>query len=311
MRMLLATCALPLALASTAVADPAVPCTDPRGCPDLIVSPVALAHQLVLDSRHVSPKECKAREQESRPGEVRLLRFNFASPNLGPGALKVGAPVERPDLFERSECHGHPHFRGFADYRLWTTEGYAQWTSLRAANPGVLAAALLAENAPVRSKMVAGHAQGCCLADALPCDFLLPVGCPDGQVIDEPAYGDCGASQGISVGWADLYSVGLDGQWVDATDLGGTYVLEVEVIPQRQLAEESYANNTASACVNIPPRAPGAPFTSRPDCIDPILLREATDCELCLTNCAGLPECCPGPDCEVCGETCNTRESGE
>ena len=68
-----------------------------------------------------------------------------------------------------------------------------------------------------------------------------------------PKYTDCNANQGISVGWADVYGFGLDGQWIDITGLAaGDYVLEAEVNPEQLFEEVDYTNNSAAISVTIP-----------------------------------------------------------
>jgi hypothetical protein len=51
---------------------------------------------------------------------------------------------------------------------------------------------------------------------------------------------------GVSVGWADIYTSDLPGQWVDITGLpSGSYTLQVEVNPGGILAEKTRENNIA------------------------------------------------------------------
>lgn len=58
---------------------------------------------------------------------------------------------------------------------------------------------------------------------------------------------------GISVGWADVYNLGLFGQWVDITGVPpGPYVLEVEIDPLNVMQELDETNNIVQANVNIP-----------------------------------------------------------
>ena len=57
---------------------------------------------------------------------------------------------------------------------------------------------------------------------------------------------------GISIGWADLYSSGLPGQWVEATGLpNGTYWLEVIADPYDRIQESNEANNVNRIMVNL------------------------------------------------------------
>src|SRR5262249_48891645 len=115
------------ATATQALTAPLLPCLDSRGCPDLILSQTLMALHLVLDSRQVSAQSCAAIEGEAQPGNRRLLRFNSASINAGEGALIVGMPSSHPELYDFVTCHGHPHFKSYAAYRLWTRSGYVTW----------------------------------------------------------------------------------------------------------------------------------------------------------------------------------------
>lgn len=171
------------------------------------------------------------------------MRFDTILPNLGPGDLKVGDPAAHPGLFERGECHGHLHLRGYADYRLWTPSGYARWRDLRAANPDVCTDDLLGSHASLQNEMVAGHKQGFCVIDI---EDVCRTGVPW-------HYGDCDLNQGISTGWSDIYDAGLEGQWIDITGLpSGNYVFEVEVNPLRLVVETNYINNAAAKVVTVP-----------------------------------------------------------
>src|SRR5262249_49189448 len=113
---------------------PTALCTDPRGCPDLYVLQASLNDwDAVL--RTFTASSCAVHEGYAQPGHNLLLRFTYPPPNQGQGDLIIGAPADHPDWFTWSNCHGHSHFKEYADYRLWTVAGYQAWTALRAANP--------------------------------------------------------------------------------------------------------------------------------------------------------------------------------
>lgn len=65
------------------------------------------------------------------------------------------------------------------------------------------------------------------------------------------------SNQGITAGWSDIYSRGLDCQWVDITGLAaGNYQLRVSVNDSNTLITESdYTNNVATIRVRITPAA--------------------------------------------------------
>lgn len=59
---------------------------------------------------------------------------------------------------------------------------------------------------------------------------------------------------GISAGWADIYSAGLQCQWVDITDVPpGDYTLQISVNEDEVIEESTYDNNIVLVPVTIPP----------------------------------------------------------
>jgi hypothetical protein len=230
--------------AMVAAAEPLLPCSDPNGCPDLIVDQNKLKHWKI-QTTNFSADDCAVVEGETGgAGTRKLLRFTFTTPNLGPGALIVGDPNDHPELFDFVTCHGHVHYKEYADYRLWTLNGYINWQALRQANPGALASELLAANPAVAAEMISGAKRGFCVVDVV-------------RYVRRAApqqYTSCDF-QGISVGWADEYGLQLDGQWVDITGLArGKYMLEAEVNAERVFKERvnGYSNNSAAVPVRIP-----------------------------------------------------------
>lgn len=223
---------------------PCIACTDPRGCPDLIEDSAALADR-VIEVTTFSATSCPVLEGEVAAGTRRLLRFTTSTPNIGAGSLIVGNPANFPTCFNFMTCHGHPHFADYGDYRLWTPTGFGAWRNLQARNPGALPRDLLRDNPNIAAQMVSGRKQGFCVIDLAP--YLPPA------QRDPPTFGSCGTNQGISVGWADVYSRFLDGQWIDITGLAsGWYVLEVEVNTGRLIQESNYSNNAGATKVFIP-----------------------------------------------------------
>ena len=187
--------------------------------PDLVVDPAALAHTRI-DTRTL-------------PGH-RLMRLSTSTPNIGAGALEIrGSTVVAPDqqqvlqriyrsdgsssdrlagTFVYHPTHQHTHFGDWAVYRLRAV--------LEDGNPGAVIAS--------------GNKTSFCLLDVVPYD-------PGGElpVVPPAAYTTCGATiQGISPGWADVYDLELDDQWIDVTGLpDGAYWLEAEVDPAQQILE--------------------------------------------------------------------------
>ncbi len=218
---------------------PQVPCSDPRGCPDLMSDP-----DRMRPSTHFatfSSSSCSVIEGHTEPGIRKLVRFTFTTPNFGDGDLIIGAPADHPEWFEWSPCHGHYHFREYADYRLWTVLGYELLTILRGMNWESTTADLIEQYPFLASQFVAGHKQGFCVVDMLAYEDGAPA-----------RYRDCATNQGISVGWADQYHWRLDGQWVDVTDVpSGAYILEGEVNAEQLYEESDYSNNSAAVAFNL------------------------------------------------------------
>ncbi len=221
-----------------------IPCTDPRGCPDLIIDADFLPEWFV-ENRRFPKRNCSVLEGEVLAGARTLLRFWSATPNIGPGDLAIGVPTD--EWFVLDTCHGHYHLKEYTDYRLWTKLGYAAWQNLRAANPGACPGDLLLAHPEISSQMVAGRKQGFCVIDLFP---YHKAPCPTDTVLPDK-YFDCFGEQGLSVCWTDAYDPGLPGQWIDVTDLpDGDYVLELEVNAERLFTEANYDNNTGA--IDIP-----------------------------------------------------------
>jgi hypothetical protein len=224
-----------------------VPCSDGRGCPDLLVDPAKLLEG-TTGLRTFGAGDCSVVEGSTQPGTRRLMRFTFATPNLGDGDLVVGDPNQHPEWFEWGACHQHWHFRQYAAYRLWTLGGYIQWRHARNGDPGANASEVMAAHPGLASQFIAGHKQGFCVEDVSP---YVPM--------ELSHYRNCGYEQGISRGWADEYGASLDGQWIDITDVPpGHYVLEAEANPGHLYRELDYANNSGAALVVVPPTTGGA-----------------------------------------------------
>ena len=186
--------------------------------PDLTIDAAEMQQSLLIESRNFPPDDCALVEGcVDGPGTRKLLRFNSVTPNLGPGDVFLGDPVENEN-FVYSSCHNHFHFVDYADYRLLDMGG----------------------------RIVArGHKQAFCLVDL----WQVP-----GLGGDPRAQFPTCEFQGISAGWADVYHRGLDCQWVDITAVPpGRYILEVEINPARVVIKENnYQNNVGRAEVTIP-----------------------------------------------------------
>ena len=176
-------------------------------------------------------------------GHRLLLVFGSAVDNVGPGELVVAGkrtgglvrtwqvvgrrryPLRVPLRYVRSETHGHWHLPGFERYELRRAADYS----------------------------LVGHDRktGFCLRDAYETHALNR----------KPVWtGECGrrrpgaetVREGISVGFGDDYVPEKEGQSIDVAGLPpGKYVLVHRANPDRVLRERSYANNAASALIEL------------------------------------------------------------
>ena len=187
--------------------------------PDLIIWPDVLNPRIV--NRNYATSSCDVIEGCALPGPRRYLIFDTQSRNIGNADLYLGSPASNTN-FVFQTCHGHYHFRDFADYRLVNSAGQA--------------AAI-------------GNKVGFCLLDSLRWSSSAST----------IARYDCN-NQGIQAGWADVYTANLSCQWVDITAVPpGNYLLEVEVNPVGRLPESPRTNNLARMSVIIDGPCAGPP----------------------------------------------------
>jgi hypothetical protein len=236
------------------VCTPLVPCTDPRGCPDLTIDPGILLASPVIDIHTFAASDCAVVEGEAIAGTRKMLLFSTQSNNRGPGALFLGNPADHPEWFEFATCHGHYHIKDYADYRLWTVAGYDQWKALRTADPGLCAKQVFDRNPALQAQFINGHKLGLCFYDVLrmaQAPNATEV-CP--RTLDPQTYFGCDYA-GLGVCWADIYEPVygfVDGQWIDVTDVpDGDYVLENESNATRLITESDYTNNSAGVLIRL------------------------------------------------------------
>jgi hypothetical protein len=235
------------------VCTPLVPCTDPRGCPNLVLDP-GIITTVYYDIHTFAPADCAVVEGMVTAGTRTMLLFSTQTNNLGPGALFLGNPADHPEWFQFSACHGHYHIKDYADYRLWTMAGYQEWTALRAANPTACAQQVLDSNPTLATQLVRGNKLGLCFFDVLRMGQArdATMQCPG--TLDPQTYFGCDYA-GLGVCWADIYEPiygAIDGQWIDITDvLDGDYVLENESNAKRLITETSYTDNSVATGLRI------------------------------------------------------------
>jgi hypothetical protein len=168
----------------------------------------------------------------------KIMRFSTAVKNAGSGPLTVhgGDVVDGQQQVlqvvthadgSTSEyvagsyvfhpTHGHVHFGDYALYRLYE----------------------VADDGGLGPQVAGGEKVSFCLIDSVPFDVALD-GAPG-----LPIYSSCERqTQGISIGWADVYASDLDDQWIDVESVpAGRYWLETFVDPFNHLIEQDETNN--------------------------------------------------------------------
>ena len=149
-------------------------------------------------------------------GNRQIIRFSTRIDNLGNLDYFIGVPNLANPQFVFDACHNHYHYKGYAEYLLYDTNGNLM--------PQI------------------GFKNGFCVLD---------LGCVTGVA----KYG-CG-NMGITAGCYDVYSSGLNCQWVDITDVpAGTYHLVIRTNWDQDpdalgTYELRYDNNWAQVCFSF------------------------------------------------------------
>jgi hypothetical protein len=188
----------------------------PDGMPDLEFVSDEMVHSVLVDNGDFRDGDCEVVEGcVGAPGRRLLVRFATVSANRGTADMFVGVPPEAgldDAMFEWSPCHKHHHVKDYASYELLDDHGV----------------------------VLTARKQSFCLEDSHPVQ----------SGIASSNY-SC-ARQGITRGWADVYSPYLSCQWIDVTGLTpGSYTLRVVVNPHKKLAESNYDNNVFTVGVQF------------------------------------------------------------
>jgi hypothetical protein len=225
-------------------------CTDPLGCnynplatiddgsciyfpnplcagPDLRFDSLTFVNSLVLMT--IGASACDVDEGcVTGYGTRYVIGFTTKIDNIGPLDYYIGSPGLNPTMFNTVNCHGHAHYEGYGDYRLYDTNN---------------------------NLIPVGHKNGFCVIDL--CGFGqytcgnmgISAGCYD-------VYG-----VGTQCQWIDITDV-PDGQYRMAIIVNSHHLPDA-----LSHYEINHANNATQICINITSNAAGVPsFTVLPNC---------------------------------------------
>ncbi len=157
-----------------------------------------------------------------------VMRFTSKINNIGTLDYYIGSPSSQPGMFNTNNCHGHAHYEGYGDYRLFNSDG---------------------------NLVPAGHKNGYCVIDL--CGFGqytcgnmgITAGCYD-------AYG-----AGTQCQWLDLTDV-------PTGDYQVAVIINSKHLPDAMgRYETNFANNALQVCMHIQQNAGAAPtYTLLPNC---------------------------------------------
>jgi Lysyl oxidase len=188
----------------------------PSDLPDLQFVANEMANTVVVTNDNFAADDCVVMEGcVNAPGSRILLRFDTVTANRGAHDLVVGVPPppgQSNPVFQWSACHMHHHFANYTSYELVNSTGV----------------------------VITGRKQAFCLEDG---EQVQP---------GAPATGYSCDNQGISRGWADVYTRYLPCQWIDVTGVpSGSYTLRVILNPAHVIPESDYTNNVFTVPVQF------------------------------------------------------------
>ncbi len=184
-------------------------------------------------------------------GARRCLRFDTAVANLGTGPAEVryrpsadteatlvqrvfrsdGSYFDRPAApSDFHVIHGHFHYRNFSISRLWRADEEGHKIGKR--------------------PIVTGQKNGFCFEDTarVEGDGESRYNCLEYEASNEGA----DRVTGISVGFADVYTYILNGQYLEITTVpDGRYLLETSIDPDKTLLEKTRRDNTVRVLIEI------------------------------------------------------------
>ena len=213
--------------------------------PDIIVRESDLYDHIITIEGGV--KYLRLSNGTANIGLGKLYLYGVYPPN-GDGTQTVRQRIYRDDgtywdrdagYFTHHDGHGHIHFDNWAAYRLRE---------------------ILVDDG-VGDIVAEGEKTSFCILDLGIYDSSLPNFDPDGQ------FHSCSSSvQGLSVGWIDIYSKGLEGQVIPIDGVpDGEYWLESEVDPLDAVLESDETDNITRIKVTISDGSVGDPDRFEPN----------------------------------------------
>jgi hypothetical protein len=194
-------------------------------------------------------------DTDQEPGHT-LLRLTTAMANQGKGAMEIFTkgpvhPDHSRDVYQRIYTTDGKHIDRFAGTLLW----HAAHQHYHFQDFAVYRLRHITANGGVGKVVATGQKASFCLTDVDSFNLKLP-GAPKVNGYDSCSY----LKQGISVGWADVYTESLDDQWIDVTKVPtGRYWLEVTADPSNRIMESNDNNNTIRVKINYAPPPPPPP----------------------------------------------------
>jgi hypothetical protein len=207
--------------------------------------------------------------ERAEQGAVQCLRFDQVLKNVGQGPLELrfsrqAGTLQDEDVSQRvyrsddtfydlpagqvefHPVHGHYHFKGFAQSKLWLSDGAGHLVGDAPAAVGDKVSFCISD-----TDLIAWGQKG----DA-PLSYPAPDCLEPKQTVGTTEY----FWYGMSRGWADRYNWYLPDQMIDTNGISdGTYVLFTRVDPDNKLREGNETNNCGSVIIVLAGLQTGQP----------------------------------------------------
>ena len=178
-------------------------------------------------------------EEPTQPGRT-LLRVSTATPNIGTGPLELRGSSTTPGVYQRVfRVDGSYYDRFAGNFTFHPGHGHLHfdnWINLHLRS--------VLTNSGLGEIVASGDKTSFSIFDLT--HYSSPPGSPNSGVYSG------GLVQGLSVGWADVYSANLPDQWIDVTEVpSGQYWLEAIVDPANNILESNESNNVSRILIDL------------------------------------------------------------